>query len=88
LTRAWPTGTHKGDIDFGWPLLKQLVELDVGQSIAVRDRDVVAVEAVEGTDAMIMRAGQLCKATGWTLLKTASSNHDMRADVPTMAGND
>lgn len=84
MTRAWPSGAQKGDIDFGWPLLTQMVELDVGQSMAVRDRDVVAVEAIEGTDAMILRAGQLCKSKGWTLLKTASRNHDMRADVPTI----
>jgi DUF1009 family protein len=84
LTRTWPSGAQKGDIEFGWPLLRQMVELDVGQSIAVRDRDVVAVEAVEGTDAMIQRAGQLCKSKGWTLLKTASQDHDMRADVPTI----
>jgi DUF1009 family protein len=84
ITRTWPSGAQKGDIEFGWPLLTQMVELDVGQSIAVRDRDVVAVEAVEGTDAMIQRAGQLCKSKGWTLLKSASKNHDMRADVPTI----
>jgi DUF1009 family protein len=84
MTTHWPTGEQKGDIAFGWPLLSQMVELDVGQSIAVRDRDVVAVEAVEGTDAMIHRAGELCKTPGWTLLKTAKREHDMRADVPTI----
>ena len=52
--------------------------------MAVRDRDVIAVEAVEGTDAMIDRAGELCRAKGWTLLKTTSGDHDMRADVPTI----
>jgi UDP-2,3-diacylglucosamine hydrolase len=77
-----PSEWHRHDIDFGWPLLTQTVELDIGQSIAVRDRDVIAVEAVEGTDAMIDRAGTLCKAKGWTLLKTAKRDHDMRADVP------
>jgi len=65
-------------------LLGRIVELDIGQSIAVRERDVIAVEAVEGTDALIERAGQLCRAKGWTLLKTASADHDMRADVPTI----
>jgi UDP-2,3-diacylglucosamine hydrolase len=39
---------------------------------------------VEGTDAMIRRAGELCKTPGWTLLKTAKREHDMRADVPTI----
>jgi len=84
MTRVQPTAAQRADIEFGWPLLAQTVELDIGQSIAVRDRDVVAVEAVEGTDAMIARAGELCRARGWTLLKTASSRHDRRSDVPTI----
>ncbi len=79
-----PTQQQRGDIEFGWPLLERIVELGVGQSIAVRERDVIAVEAVEGTGALIERAGQLCRAKGWTLLKTASADHDMRADVPTI----
>lgn len=82
--RVQPTAQQRADVDFGWPLLSQMVELDVGQSIAVRDRDVIAVEAVEGTDAMIERAGELCRSKGWTLLKTAKRDHDMRADVPTI----
>jgi len=84
MTRTEPTARQRADIEFGWPILAQTVELDVGQSIAVRDRDVIAVEAVEGTDRMIARAGELCRAKGWTLLKTAGSRHDMRADVPTI----
>lgn len=84
MTRTPPTSALKADIEFGWPLLMQTVELDIGQSIAVRDRDVIAVEAVEGTDAMIERAGELCKSKGWVLLKTAKRDHDMRADVPTI----
>lgn len=86
MTRLGPTTAQKADIDFGWPLLTQTVELDIGQSIAVRERDVVAVEAVEGTDAMMDRAGELCAKSkgGWTLLKTAKRDHDMRADVPTI----
>lgn len=79
-----PTRQQHAAIEFGWPLLTQTVELDVGQSIAVREGDVLAVEAVEGTDAMIERAGSLCRARGWTLLKTASAGHDMRADVPSI----
>ncbi len=84
MTRTQPTNLQRGDIDFAWPLLAQAVELDIGQSMAVRDRDVNAVEAVEGTDAMIERAGSLCTTGGWTLLKTAKRDHDMRADVPTI----
>ncbi|MCA9290538.1 MAG: UDP-2,3-diacylglucosamine diphosphatase LpxI [Phycisphaerales bacterium] len=84
LTTVAPGAMQRADIAFGWPLLRQIVELDVGQSIAVRERDTIAVEAVEGTDRMIERAGTLCRAKGWTLLKTAKADHDMRADVPTV----
>lgn len=79
-----PGALQQGDIEFGWPILDRTVELDIGQSIAVRERDVIAVEAVEGTKRMIHRAGELCRARGWTLLKTSKTDHDMRADVPTI----
>lgn len=84
MGRVEPTTTQEQDIAFGWPILTQVATLDIGQSIAVRDRDVIAVEAVEGTDGMIARAQQLCRTKGWTLLKTAKSAHDMRADVPSI----
>ena len=84
MGRVQPDAASKADVEFGWPLLLKAVELDIGQSMAVRDRDVIAVEAIEGTDAMIERAGALCRARGWTLLKTAKAAHDRRADVPTI----
>jgi DUF1009 family protein len=58
--------------------------MDIGQSIAILNKDVIAVEALEGTNAMIERAGQLCKVSGWTLVKVANSQQDMRMDVPTI----
>ena len=79
-----PTAQQKNDIAFGWPLLSDTVALHIGQSIAVREGDVLAVEAIEGTAALIQRAGELCKRKGWTLLKTAATDHDMRADVPSI----
>lgn len=72
------------DIDLGWRIAKEMGRLDVGQSVAVKDKDIIAVEAIEGTDAMIERAGALCKSGGWTLVKTAKPNQDMRFDVPTV----
>ncbi len=84
MGRVQPSRLAAGDIEFGWPLLERVSALDIGQCISVRGRDVVAVEAVEGTDAMIERTGTLCRAPGWTLLKTARAGHDMRADVPTI----
>ncbi len=58
--------------------------LDVGQSVAVKDRAVLAVEAIEGTDRSIERAGQLCRAGGFVVVKVAKPHQDMRFDVPTV----
>jgi DUF1009 family protein len=82
MTRRQPGLQIKEDIEFGWPLAKKLGELDIGQAIAVREREVIAVEAIEGTAEMIKRAGRFCKAGGWTLIKTSKPKQDMRFDVP------
>lgn len=71
-----------GDIEFGWPIVKKIAEMDIGQAIAVREREVIAVEGIEGTADMIERAGRLCPKGGWTLLKAAKAKKDMRFDVP------
>lgn len=84
MTHRSPTNEQRADIEFAWPLLTEILRLDIGQAIAVRERDVIAVEAVEGTDRMIQRVSEACKATGWTLLKGARAGHDRRADVPTV----
>ena len=72
------------DVEFGWMLAKQMGALDVGQSVAVKLQAVLAVEAVEGTDECIRRAGQLCAAGGFTVVKVAKPQQDMRFDVPTI----
>ena len=72
------------DIDFGWRIARASADLDIGQSVAVREGDIIAVEAMEGTDAMIRRAGRVCRAGGWTMVKVARPNQDMRFDVPTV----
>jgi DUF1009 family protein len=84
MTCRQPTADQWIDIRFGWEICKQISTMDIGQSIAVLDRDVIAVEALEGTNAMIERAGSLCKCGGWTLIKVANKTKDMRADVPTI----
>lgn len=84
MTRRQPTEAQRGDIAFAWPLLAQTLRLDIGQAIAVKDRDIVAVEAVEGTDRMIERVSQLVRSPGWTLCKGARAGHDRRSDVPTI----
>ncbi|HBS28190.1 MAG TPA: DUF1009 domain-containing protein [Phycisphaerales bacterium] len=84
MTARRPSPGQMADIDLGWPLLQEMLRLDIGQAIAVRERDVVAVEALEGTDRMIERAGQLTRANAWSLLKGARAGHDRRSDVPTV----
>jgi len=78
-----PRGAE-GDVEFGWTIARASAELDIGQSIAVKERDIIAVEAMEGTDAMIRRAGRLCRVGGWTMVKVARPKQDMRFDVPTV----
>jgi DUF1009 family protein len=75
---------ERRDIEFGWQLASEMGRLDVGQSVAVKGRAVLAVEAVEGTDACIRRAGELCPAGGFTVVKVAKPQQDMRFDVPTV----
>src|SRR5262249_3210508 len=84
LTRRAPSSAEQKDIEFGWVLAKEMGRLDVGQSVAVKERAALAVEAIEGTDQCIERAGQLCRAGGWTLVKVAKPQQDMRFDVPTI----
>jgi DUF1009 family protein len=84
LTRKQPSAQQMADVTFGWPILMQMNDLDIGQAIAVKDRDVIAVEAIEGTDGMIRRAGGLCKSGGWVLIKGPKPDKDRRFDVPTV----
>lgn len=84
LTCCGPSAAEQADIALGWEIAREMGRLDVGQSVAVKDKDVIAVEAIEGTDRMIRRAGELCPAGGWTLVKVAKPNQDMRFDVPTV----
>ncbi len=84
LTRRAPTPREEADIAFGWQLAKEMGRLDVGQSVAVKEKSVLAVEAVEGTDRAIARAGELCRAGGFVVVKVAKPHQDMRFDVPTV----
>jgi len=72
------------DVEFGWKIARASADLDIGQSVAVKERDIIAIEAMEGTDAMIRRAGRLCRVGGWTMVKVARSKQGMRFDVPTV----
>lgn len=84
MTRTSVPGGIEADVEFGWQIARASADLDIGQAIAVKERDIIAVEAMEGTDAMIRRAGRLCRVGAWTLVKVARPKQDMRFDVPTV----
>lgn len=84
LSRKRPTAAQLQDVAFGWRIAKEMGRLDVGQSTAVLGRAVLAIEAVEGTDECIRRAGRLCPRGGFTVVKVAKPQQDMRFDVPTI----
>jgi len=81
LTKRAPTDDERADLTFGYGIADVIAGLDIGQAIAVKSVAVVAVEAMEGTDQVIARAGQLAGA-GVTIVKVAKPNQDMRFDVP------
>jgi len=84
LTKRRPSASQWRDINFGWEMAKEMGRLDIGQTVIVNDTAVIAVEAIEGTDATIVRAGQLCRRGGFTVVKVAKPQQDMRFDVPTI----
>lgn len=79
-----PSHRQRRDVDFGWKLAKSMGGLDVGQTVCVKNQAVLAVEAIEGTDLCIQRAGNLCGHSGFTVVKVAKPGQDMRFDVPTV----
>ncbi len=84
LTKRAPTSAQWQDVFFGWKLAREMGRLDVGQSVDVKNRAVLAIEAIEGTDEAIKRAGKLCKSGQFVVVKVAKPNQDMRFDVPTI----
>ena len=73
LGSVLPSHEHTGDITFGWRMLQQLVELEIGYGMVVRECDVIAVQATEDILSVIRRSGKLCRRKGWTLLKSATA---------------
>jgi DUF1009 family protein len=81
LTKRKPDDRERSDIEYGLEIAHEIARLDLGQTIVVRDRACVAIEAMEGTDAVIRRAGELARGR-LTVVKIAKPNQDMRFDVP------
>ena len=81
LTRRAPSEEEMQDLTFGYTMADTIAGLDIGQTVAVRHKAVVAVEAMEGTDAVIERAGRVA-GPGVRIVKVAKPKQDMRFDVP------
>lgn len=81
LTRKKPTRDQMDDIRFGWKIAREIGRLDIGQTVVIRDRSVMAVEAIEGTDAAIRRGGELA-GSGGVVVKVKKPNQDFRFDLP------
>jgi DUF1009 family protein len=81
LSRRDPTAEEREDLEFGYRMADAIAALDIGQTIVVKDKAVVAVEAMEGTDAVIRRAADIA-GSGTRIVKVAKPGQDMRFDVP------
>jgi DUF1009 family protein len=87
LTKRSPNRHELADIEYGLSVALELARLDLGQTIVVKNQAVVALEAMEGTDATIRRAAELVRGRSLTVVKVAKPNQDMRFDVPVIGLN-
>lgn len=78
------TSRQQADVAFGWRLAKELGRLDIGQTVVVKNRAPLALEAIEGTDECIRRAGRLCPSGAMVVVKVAKPRQDLRFDMPTI----
>ena len=81
LTTVAPDASTWEDIHFGFEMAKRIAGLDIGQTLVVKNRAIVAVEAIEGTDAAILRGGKVANG-GIVVIKVSKPDQDMRFDVP------
>lgn len=81
LGKLKPTASQMDDVNYGYWLAKEMGKLDVGQSVIIKDKMIMAVEAIEGTDKCIMRGAKLAKK-GASVIKVAKPSQDKRFDIP------
>lgn len=86
LTRKKPSENEWKDMAFGWTMAKEIGRLDIGQTIVIKNQAVMAVEAIEGTDAAIARGGELA-GDGAVVIKVSKPQQDLRFDVPVVGSN-
>jgi len=80
LTKLKPDKNQKENIEFGFEIARKIAQADVGQTICIKDKSIVAVEAMEGTDECIRRAGKI--TNNFIVIKVARPKQDMRFDIP------
>jgi len=86
LTKRKPNSQEKEDIEFGFNLAKSMAGHDIGQTICIKNKAIIAVEAMEGTDKCILRAGEMAKGS-FVVIKVAKPRQDLRFDVPVVGLN-
>ncbi len=86
LTQTKPSKNEMEDIKFGWKIAKEMGHLDIGQTVVIKDKAVMAVEAIEGTDEAIKRGGHLA-VEGAVVVKVSKPGQDMRFDVPVVGAD-
>jgi len=82
LSRRGPNAEEAANIEYGLRVARELARLDIGQTVVIAERACVAAEAMEGTDAVILRAASLSRGRPLTVVKVARPGQDMRFDVP------
>jgi len=82
LTKRAPDAAERADIEYGREIARQIAGLDLGQTVVIRDRACVAIEAMEGTDETIERAGRIAGGQRIVVVKVSKPKQDMRFDVP------
>lgn len=86
LTKRKPSRDEMQDVELGWGIAKEIGRLDIGQCIVIKDKTVVAVEAMEGTDETIRRGGRITGG-GAVVVKVSKPNQDLRFDIPCVGLN-
>ncbi len=83
LTKRKPNNDEKKDIEIGWKIAKELGQLDIGQCVVVRKRTILALEAIDGTNATILRGGKIAGEKA-VVVKVSKPDQDLRFDVPSV----
>ncbi len=82
LTKTRPSASQSEDIEYGFKIAKQMGGLDIGQSVVMKDRMIMAIEAIEGTDKCIKRGAKLAKRKNAVVVKVSKPAQDKRFDIP------